>query len=711
MEKKKLNKKIKIAIIVTVVLLCLAGAAVFGVFFLKGGTAESFDYTSKKTAYENDASSYKESISDTYGNTVCYNPENAFIAIKKADGKSYFTPCGETAKRDKNSALLNLTVRDNTGNSYILNSTDNSAAFKTFEIKEEKNSLTIIFSLYKDENGAKQGFSKNSFSIEVPVEFTTESGNIKVSVNCAEINLSNGLYIEKLSLLPGLFSVKDALSGEHFVIPDGAGALIDLSVEMPDNVKFDLPVFGTDITIEDFKEGAFIPCYALAEKKKTNCVIISEGEALAEIKCTKHKTVGSGNLYTQFTLTPFSSTEENSVVRLGDQYDGEIALTYVFADTETNSYTTLALVARDAFIKKDYLSSDVLYDFGDLPFLVNVIGSVNGYTKPFTTFEDATEIITLLNSKGVRNVALRFSGSLDGGLKGDSVDSSPVLKSLGGSEGLKSLVKLANDKRSSVWVDVNTFSGGTALSGANGLVKASLYNDVYPYMAEKNVKSIISNSSIFGKNISSSYSLLASTENLNATLNDASFLLFTDSNKKLNRQEMLEFTKEKVGALAVNSGLMLDKPALWLMKNASAVYALPTVTSKENAFGVTTVPLLQMVFHGSVIYGSEPINVTDGSWNAVLKLIEYGSVPSFLFTYEECNNLSYGAYATLTGQYYSKMKSLKSIQGMEITSHEKLLAGVYKVTYDYNKVVYVNYNDSVVTVDGILLSPQDFILV
>jgi hypothetical protein len=711
MEKKKLSKKIKIAIIVTVVLLFIVGAAVFGVFFLKGGTAESFDYTSKETMYEDDVSSYTESISDTYGNTICYNPQNAFIAIKKADNKTFFTPCGKIAKRDKICAVLNLTVRDNTGNSYILNSTDNSVAFKTFEIEEEKNSLTIKFSLYKDASGAKQGFSKNGFSLEIPVKFTTESGNIKVSVNCAEIKLSNGLYIEKLSLLPGLFSVKAALNGEHFVIPDGAGALIDLSAQMPENVKFDLPVYGSDITIDEFKEGAYIPCYALAEKKKTNCVIISEGEALATIKCVKHKKVGSGNLYTEFTLTPFSKAEENSVVRSGDQYDGEIALTYIFADTETNSYTTLALIARDAFIKKDYLSYDVSYDFGDLPFFVNVIGSKTSTQKPLTSFEDATEIITLLNSKGVRNVALRFSGALDGGLKGASIDSSPVLKSLGGNEELQSLVKLATDKRSSVWVDINTFSGGTALSGANGLVKASLYNDVYPYMAEKNVKSVISNSSIFGKNISSSYNLLASTENLNVTLNDASFLLFTDSNKNLNRQEMLEFTKEKVGALAVNSGLMLDKPALWLMKNASAVYALPTVTSKENAFGITTVPLLQMVFHGSVIYGSEPVNVTDGSWNAILKLIEYGSVPSFLFTYEECNNLSYGTYATLTAQYYSKMKSLKSIQGMEITSHEKLLAGVYKITYGYNKVVYVNYNDSVVTVDGILLSPQDFILV
>ncbi|MBQ5884196.1 MAG: hypothetical protein IIW72_06675, partial [Clostridia bacterium] len=114
MEKKKLSKKIKIAIIVTVVLLSLVGAAVFGVFFLKGGTAESFDYTSKETVYEDDVSSYTESISDTYGNTVCYNPENAFIAIKKADNKTFFTPCGKTAKRDKNSVVLNLVVRDNT---------------------------------------------------------------------------------------------------------------------------------------------------------------------------------------------------------------------------------------------------------------------------------------------------------------------------------------------------------------------------------------------------------------------------------------------------------------------------------------------------------------------------------------------------------------------------------------------------------------------
>ena len=274
----------------------------------------------------------------------------------------------------------------------------------------------------------------------------------------------------------------------------------------------------------------------------------------------------------------------------------------------------MALVARDAFIKNDYLSDSVQYDFGDLPFFINVIGSEKGRNKTLTTFEDATEIISLLNSKGLRNVALRFSGALDGGLKGDSVSKNPVLNSLGGSDGLKSLCKLAGDKRSSVWVDVNAFSGGTAIANVNGVVKAPLYSDVYPYMAKDNVQSAVSGSSIFGKNVSSAYA--ASTENLNITLNDASFLLLSDEIKNLDRQEMLEYTKNLTSSLSVSSALMLDKPALWLMKGASAVYSVPQVTSREGGYGVTTVPLLQMVLHGSVVYGSEPVNATKGGWNS-----------------------------------------------------------------------------------------------
>ena len=710
MKKIKLSKKVKIIISVTSVL--LVALIVTGAFLLSGGTVKENVLTGKKVSFEEDTSSCKTSVSDSNGNTVLYNAETAFVAIKKSSDNKVLLPMGKVASKDNNSSLLNITVRDRKGNSYIMNSNSNSVEFGAFQITEEKNSLRIVFNFFKDKESAKEGFKLNGFAVQIPVVFTTENGNLKVFVDCGEIKCSSGLYVEKISLLPGLLSVNNALKGEHFIVPDGSGSLVDLSVECPEEINLSLDVFGSDVALKDYNMGATLPLYAFATNKELLTVFISDGDALSTIYCNRQKTAGRGNLYSEFTLTAVAG--ENTAMKLAEQYEGIVSLTFNFSEIQKNSYNTLAILSRDFFIKKGYLSDEIKYDFGDLPFFINVIGSQKG-SDTLTSFEGASEIISLLNSKGVRNIALRYSGAIKGGLKGDTVSKNPVLKSLGGSEKLTSLCKLSDDQRSSVWVDVNIFSGGTAIANQKGLVRAPLYNSQYTYMGKESLYTAVSDSSIMGKNISNSYELSNSVENLNIALNDASFLLFTDGNKNINRQEMLEKTKENVKSLSVNSDLMLSEPALWLMNSASAVSWVPFNSSLEfdalRNHAVTSVPLLQMIIHGSVVYGGEPVNATKGGWTDVLKFIEYGAVPSFLFTYEECNDLSYGAYATQTAQYYSKVKSLKAVQNLPMTSHEKLLNGVYKVTYGYNKVVYINYNKSVVTVDGLLLSPQDFILV
>lgn len=709
MEKlKNLKKKTKIIIGVVTALVLVALVAA-GIFLLSGGAVNSYVLTGENSRFENDASAYTPSVKDNAGNTLYYNSQNGFVAVKKAGDGKFLLPDGEAASKQNNSALLNVTVRDRKGNSYIMNSTANSVDFKTFEVKEEKNSLTVTFTLFKDEKSAKEGFKLTGFAVEIPVVFTTENGNLKVYVNCENIKASTGLYVEKIALLPGLFSLNGAVKGEHFIVPDGAGALIDLSEEIPEPIKLSLDVYGSDVAVKEYSAGALLPCYALSDGKQLSAVFISDGDALSTIHCNREKTAGNGNLYSEFTLTAVSG--EKTALKVGEQYEGEIALTFIFSNVEKNSYNTFAVIARDFFIKKGYLSDSLKYDFGDLPFFVNVIGSEKGKNNSLTTFDDAAEIVSLLNSKGVRNVALRYSGALNGGLVSKGVSKNPVLKPLGGDDSLNSLCNVATEARSSVWVDVNAFAGGSAIGNLNGLVKTCLYDNTYNYMGKPLVYTTVSDSSAFGENISNAYYLANSVENLNVNLNDASFLLFTDGNENVNRQQMLELTKEKVKSLSVNSQLMLTKPALWLMGNAAAVSTVPQTCSLEGSYAVTTVPLLPMVIHGSVVYGGEPINASKGGWEAVLKAVENGSVPSFLFTYEECADLSYGTYATQTAQYYSKVKTLKSIQGLSMTSHEKLLTGVYKVTYGYNKVVYVNYNKSIVTVDGILLSPQDFILV
>ena len=156
---------------------------------------------------------------------------------------------------------------------------------------------------------------------------------------------------------------------------------------------------------------------------------------------------------------------------------------------------------------------------------------------------------------------------------------------------------------------------------------------------------------------------------------------------------------------------MLSSPAVYLMNQADAVFSVTQTASMEEYGGVTAVPLLQMVLHGSICYGSEPVNLFENSADAVLKAVEYGASPSFIFTYDKCDILDYGVYATQTAKFYSSAKRMLPLMDMKITSHELVVSGVYKITYDYNKVVYVNYNPSVVEVNGILVSAKDFVII
>ena len=126
---------------------------------------------------------------------------------------------------------------------------------------------------------------------------------------------------------------------------------------------------------------------------------------------------------------------------------------------------------------------------------------------------------------------------------------------------------------------------------------------------------------------------------------------------------------------------------------------------------VESVPILQLVLHGSVYYGTQPVNLNvDGAY-CILKAVETGAIPSFVFTHSSNEVLNYGPYTAQLSKYYSTVKKMLPLTDMEITSHEVVVSGVYKVTYDYNKVVYINYNPSVVEVNGVLVSAKDFIVI
>lgn len=700
MKKKTGKKKILIVVCALVLAVAIAAAVILPGMFQK--SINNYSYIAEKQIGVDYSADFDITLKGTSAN-LKINSKNASVALVSSDGKTIFNSCSEDAAKYSLANVLSIRMRDKDGNSYTMNSTDNSVAFGTFEVTTiDKTAVSVKFNFFTDAKQAKSMLSHTDTYVSIPVIFSNENGNFKASVNTADIVLPEGNYIEKMSILQGLFSVNTATGNEFYTLPDGCGAEIDLSAVSEKPLALDLGVYGSDVAFYDYSQGAVLPFFAMTKNSYLVNTIITNGDALSEISCKKFEN-GGGYLYNTFTITACGMIDGKFCV--GESYNGEVS--QVYAVTKGGNYNNIAEQVRDNLVTRGYLPDEISDKFIDMPFFINVLGSPDGKVVT-TTFEDAAEITAVLKTRGVRNIALRFSGANKKGLSSVSSESNTFSSDLGGKEGYNTMARKITEQDNTAWLDINLYT-----SKSNGKGQSVKVYETPSKFAGFTVNSFSLNSTNrVNANISESYKMLSSLKSADVCLNDASMLLYTDLKGGLNRQQVLENIKEKSSALSANGGLMLSYPAVYLMKEADAVFNIPDTATCAGNEGVTAVPVLQMVLHGSVIYGSSYMNITNlSAEDALLKAIEYGSAPSFLFTHSSESNLNYNVYASHTAELYADAKKLLPVMDMKITSHELVVPGVYKITYDYNKVIYVNYNPAVVEVNGVMISAKDYVII
>ncbi len=700
MSKKFLKKKV----IIPVCCFMIVVAVVFGVIFFVNPVEHTFERYSYIAEEQNSVS---------YGNnfTQVLNSADAFLSVDKETsaiamgvGNNLFNSFSVGAAESHLANVISVVLRDEDNNQYFMNSTDNSVNLGTFTLLNEDNKLRFDFALYADKKQSEKGESASVWA-KIPVEFFIQNGGFKVSIDMASVACAEGLFIETVSILPGLFSVDIPAENMKYYIPEGCGAQIQLDTVTEEDFTRILSVYGTDVALYEYSVDAVLPCYAFSNGNALASVMIDEGDALSEIT-VERKTTGAGKLYNTFKVTACGIVDGK--VFKGATYNGTVSQIYHFTNGKNADYNDLTELARDFLISKKYVPSKLSDKFTDLPFFITVIGSENGKSDTvYTSFENASEIVALLKSRGVRSVALRFAGGSKKGLSTGSQNADNISDVLGGKYEYTELCNVSAENNSSTWYDVNL---ATAVSPK--LTKGvDVYSKLRAYLGKNSVSSKFLSYNIVDSNISSVYKFMSEFESGNLCVNDLSFLLYTDINSGVDRQTALDKIKNNTEALSLGGGLMLESPAVYLMNNADAIFSMPERTSFEGIEGVASVPVLQMVLHGSICYGTQPVNLSQNSEDAILKAIEYGASPSFVFTHNNSDILDYGPYAAQTAKYYSKVKQMMPLMDMEITSHEKIVSGVYKVTYDYSKIVYVNYNPSVVEVNGILVSAKDFVII
>ena len=347
----------------------------------------------KKCDFSDDYKAYVK----TSSGVLYVNEKTSAVAIADKDGKVVFNSHSEDAAVNKLASVLSVTFRDAKGNSYIKNSSKNSAEFKKFEVtSKKKNTVTITFSFFEKDTGNVEEI--------IPVNFSEENDGIRVAIDLADVTLRDGFSIEKISILPGIFSENNPQKDCFYTIPDGCGIQMDLNEKVKKSYAQTLDVYGSDISFGEYSQGATLPCYAMTKNGVMVTSFIDDGDAISSLYVKHNKKLG-GNLYNTFVVTPYAKINEKLVK--GPSYEGVISQIYYISTNGEKNYNTVSSIVRDNLIEKGYLPSVMSETFVDYPFFITAIGSENGKKNTaYTTFENGSEIIALLKSRGVRSVAL-----------------------------------------------------------------------------------------------------------------------------------------------------------------------------------------------------------------------------------------------------------------------------------------------------------------
>lgn len=78
-----------------------------------------------------------------------FDTQNACISVKTKENGEYIQSASKQADKDGLSAVLFLTISDNNGKEYYLNSRDNSVVFGTFKTENGDNAASVTYSLAK----------------------------------------------------------------------------------------------------------------------------------------------------------------------------------------------------------------------------------------------------------------------------------------------------------------------------------------------------------------------------------------------------------------------------------------------------------------------------------------------------------------------------------------------------------------------------------
>lgn len=605
----------------------------------------------------------------------------------------------------------------------------------------EKINYTAEEAVADEKSGGTSEEKSTSFS--VPLKYSLEEDSLLVSISGKDTVYPDGEIITSLNVLGYFGSVKTNENG-YFFVPDGSGALVDTTVR--DSETYSLKVYGIDYTLPIERESGnsepnLMPVFGISRKNDGLFAIIEDNDAVASINISKAGNIDEYNTVSaSFAVDPTEniglSTDSVSkfYVTSESRYAGDTVIRYIFLDGEHRSYSGMAEVYRNYL---DTVNGRKRLDKGgSVSLFIETVGAVKGKASTLgfvheknialTSFNDDASIIEDMNNAGIKNVRLILSGWMNGGEEQCLADRAKAVTALGGKSGLLKLLRHASSLNCSVYPEIllNTFSNNDSVITKNIYASETLGSEkskrgVYDKLTGNSVSAdsgryLLSPS----KQESVSDSLIRSLNKISVNgvlIADLSSTVYSDykSKNEILRQASLLQSEKIVSRFSGKSDdLMLTAPNVYTAPYSKIYTDVPMSSGSYRALKCS-VPFYQMVFHGYSEYSSEPLNYTADFETNLLKCAEYGASPKFRFIYNDTENLSPGEQTQYYAASYSRWRDtaidaykqldalLGSVRNSVILEHKELSDGVYLTVYDNGTSIFVNYNDTEQTVNGV----------
>ena len=597
------------------------------------------------------------------------------------------------------------------------------------------------------EDGFTAQVAYEQLGIELSLHVRLEGDAVHMSVPEGSIRETNDDYrLQSLYLYPFFGATRgvqaDQLGKGYMLIPDGSGALISLNEQTLASQPYIGRVYGADLGmggslfssegLELEPEQVYLPVFGIVPLEGANAYVslITGGAAYAEIRAypsgvtTEYNWTTARWLYRENYFQPTDKKGNGVTLNQRERNRFDAARTIMLLGGDQADYSGMAKRLRQELTAMGLLPAEPRQAAGAPTIRIEFIAAeikrrmIGHEVIPMTTLAEIDDILSDLQASGVERMLTVVAGWSRGGVTGSSPTHFPFERKIGRSEDWELFVSKYEQQGIPVYFYTNysIVDGSASGYGKTDIAQAISRQQIAPYRGTWLLRPDVTRR-LFEEELKQ-----FTRHNMTHVVFDSigRLLFSTHDRSPLTREEAISAYQSMLAANPA-IGYAVYRPNLYLWNYVDSIFDLP-MGSSNFLLATEEVPFLQLVLKGSVNYYAPVSNFHADTREELLRMIDYGSYPSFIITARDpVELLGTGSSWLYTSQYAvwkeqiieeyrAVSKALQAVEGASFDKREEVRPGVYRNRYSNGVTIYVNYTQAEAKVDGATIPAQGYLV-